>query len=123
MATRRVTVARISPRSAFLTALALSLVGVAVWLICVVLLYIGLDAAGVWEKMNNVIGGVGGERGITFGLVLSAAALMGAVSGLLCTLLAPLLAIMYNSSVDIFGGLSVLTRDEADTQHHAHKAG
>ncbi|AZA08167.1 MULTISPECIES: DUF3566 domain-containing protein [Corynebacterium] len=114
MAIKRSNIVRVSPKSAVLTALALSLVGFAAWIVCVCLLYFGLDAAGVWDKANSVIGGVGGKQGITFGLVITTSAMLGAVVAVLNILLAPVAAIIYNASVDIFGGLRVYVRETVD---------
>lgn len=111
MAYREVVVSRIPPMAAFRVALALSLVGLVAWILCVVLLYIGLNAAGVWDSLNSVIGGIGGEGIISFGVVISVAALVGALGAILATLLAPLCAVIYNSVVDLFGGLAVEVED------------
>lgn len=112
MAQREFAVTQISPLSAFRVALALSLVGLVAWMLCVVICYVGLDAAGVWSQLNAIIGGVGGERAVSFGMVVSFAALVGAVLAILITVLAPLVAVVYNSTVDLFGGLVITLRDE-----------
>ncbi|MDN6200254.1 DUF3566 domain-containing protein [Corynebacterium flavescens] len=107
MAQREVTLARISPLSAFRVGLALSLVGLVAWLLAVCLLYFGLDQVGIWEDLNSLVGGVGGGFEVTFGVVLSLSALVGAITAVLMTLLAPLMAFIYNAIVDVFGGLSL----------------
>ncbi|MCZ9310140.1 DUF3566 domain-containing protein [Corynebacterium uberis] len=107
MAQRQVVVARIAPASAFRVALALSLVGLAAWILCVVVLYFGMEAAGVWDKANGIIGGIGGEEVISFGMVVSVAALFGAVFAILMTILAPIVALIYNAVVDLFGGIGL----------------
>lgn len=61
MAHREVVITKVAPMSAFRVGLALSLVGLVAWVICVAILYVGLDATGVWNNVNSVIGGVGGE--------------------------------------------------------------
>ncbi|WP_026165996.1 DUF3566 domain-containing protein [Corynebacterium mastitidis] len=111
MAYREVVVSRIPPMAAFRVALALSLVGLVAWVLCAALLYVGLDAAGVWDNLNSVIGGIGGEEIINFGVVISVSALVGALGAILATLLAPLCAVIYNSVVDLFGGLAVEVED------------
>ena len=40
-------------------------------------------------------------------LVISASALIGVIFAVLLTLLAPLMAVIYNAIVDVFGGLRV----------------
>lgn len=105
MAQREIVITRISPMSAFRVALALSLVALVAWIVCVCILYAALDVAGVWENINAVIGGVGGDGIIGFGMVISLAALAGAVMALLATALAPVIAMIYNAVVDLFGGV------------------
>jgi len=112
MATTRVFVRRIAPVSAFRTALALSLAGLAAWMICVVLLYFGLDAAGIWAKVNSIIGGTGGSQVVGFGVVISVAAILGVLMSVLFIVLAPLTAVMYNAIVDLFGGVNVTLSEQ-----------
>ncbi|EJZ81266.1 DUF3566 domain-containing protein [Corynebacterium otitidis] len=105
MATREVVITRIAPASALRVTLAFSLVGLLAWVLAVTLLYFSLDAAGIWDRLNGVIGGVGGEQLVSFGLVISVSAVGGAIVGAVLTLLAPILALIYNAIVDLFGGL------------------
>lgn len=109
MAARTVTVTRVSPLSAFKVGGSLALVGLLAWLVAVAVLYAGMDAAGIWDSVNSLIGGVGGERGITFGLVMSVSALMGAIFAVLTAILAPLTALVYNAVHTMLGGLHVET--------------
>lgn len=113
MATRVVSVTRVSPLSAFRVGLAMSLVGLAAWLIAVALLYAGMSAAGIWDQLNSLLGDVGGDQAVTFGLVMSVAALLGAISAILATVLAPLAAVAYNAIVDLFGGFQLTHQEEA----------
>ena len=112
MATRKVTVHRISPMSMFRTALALSLAGLVAWILCVVILFRGMQLTGVLGRVND---GFGGGGFLSFGTVLSIAALIGAINALLVTVLAPIGAVLYNSFVDLFGGLVVETKDGANS--------
>ncbi|RNE48140.1 DUF3566 domain-containing protein [Corynebacterium alimapuense] len=114
MPARDVAVTRISPLSAFRVGLAMSLVGLVAWLLAVVLLYFGMGAAGVWDQVNSLIGGVGGDQVITFGMVISVATLLGAIGAILTSVLAPLSAVIYNAIVDLFGGLTVSLQEEAE---------
>lgn len=111
MARRDVTLTRIKPLSAFRVGLAMSLVGLVAWLLAVCLLYFGVDQVGIWDQLNNLIGDVGGTQVVSFGMVLSIAALVGAIMAILCTILAPLMAIIYNAIVDLFGGITVRLSD------------
>lgn len=107
MADQRVVIRRIGPASAFKVALGISVVGLIAWLLAVALIYFGANAVGLWDRMNSIIGGAGGQEVISFPLVMSLAALFGAVVALLNCALAPLLALIYNGLADIFGGLRV----------------
>ena len=53
MATREYTVQRIAPMSAFRTAFSLSIIGLAAWIICAVVLYLGMAAFGVWDQIGR----------------------------------------------------------------------
>ncbi|MGD7002510.1 DUF3566 domain-containing protein [Corynebacterium halotolerans] len=114
MAAREVAITRVSAVSAFRVALAMSLVGLVAWILCVAILYLGMQAAGIWDQLNSVVAGVGGEQAIGFGMVISIAALVGAIGAILVTVLAPLVAIIYNSLVDLFGGLTLTLQEGAD---------
>lgn len=116
MTSRDVAVTRISPLSAFRVGLAMSLVGLVAWLLMVALLYIGMSAAGIWDQVNSLIGDIGGDQSITFGMVISIAALLGAIMAILTTILAPLSAVIYNAIVDLFGGLQISLHEEADLE-------
>ncbi|AKE38012.1 Hypothetical Protein NG00_00014 [Corynebacterium camporealensis] len=113
MARREQQLARISPLSAFRLGLAMSLVGLVAWILAVCLLYFGLAQVGIWESLNSLVSGVGGAFELSFGVVLSVSALIGAIVAVLQTLLAPLLAVIYNSIVDVFGGL-IIHLEEAE---------
>lgn len=114
MAARETAITRVSPLSAFRVALAMSLVGLVAWIVCVAILFFGMQAAGFWDQLNSVVAGVGGEQAIGFGMVISVAALLGAIGAILVTVLAPLVAVIYNSLVDLFGGLTVTLHEGTD---------
>lgn len=107
MYVRQVAVRHISPLSVFRTVLALSLAGLAAWIIAVALLYWGLDYAHIWAKLNSVVSSAGGTESITFGTVLSLASLLGALVAVTVTILSPLAAVIYNGLVPLFGGITV----------------
>lgn len=108
---RYVAVSHISPASAFKVALGMSLIGLVAWLIAVAVLYFGMHVAGVWDSVNELIGGVGGDQAITFGIAIATAALLGAIMAVLLSILAPLAAVIYNGISDLFGALEVAVRD------------
>ncbi|MBF6841828.1 DUF3566 domain-containing protein, partial [Acinetobacter baumannii] len=98
MAARRTyAVNRIAPLSAFRVGLAMALVGFVAGLIAVVVVYAGMSGAGFWESLNSLSGDVGGENAVTFGGVMVAGALLGAVFAILMAILAPLAAVVYNA--------------------------
>ena len=107
MASRRVAIRHINTMSVLRIALLLALAGLAAWVICVCLLYVGLDAAGVWDSVNAVIGGAGGEGTITFQIVLGASTLVGAIIALLVIVLAPITAALYNAFAGFTGGITI----------------
>ncbi|QGU05984.1 hypothetical protein COCCU_00065 [Corynebacterium occultum] len=114
MATREVAVTRVNPLSAFRVALAMSLVGLVAWLLCVAILFFGMQAFGIWDQVNSVVAGVGGEQAIGFGMIISISALIGAIGAILISVLAPLVAIIYNALVDLFGGITVTLQEGVD---------
>ena len=63
---------------------------------------------------DALIGDVGGENAVTFGVVMIAAALLGAVFAILMAILAPLAAVVYNAIVDLLGGFSVDLEEERE---------
>ncbi|EFK55310.1 DUF3566 domain-containing protein [Corynebacterium genitalium ATCC 33030] len=112
MAARNVTLTRIRPGSAFKIGILLSLIGFAAWLLAVTVLYFVIDAAGVVDSMNSLIGGVGGETAIDFPLVLALAGLSGATGVVFVALMAPLTAFIYNALADLVGGLAIELTDQ-----------
>lgn len=111
MASRNVTVTRIRPGSAFKVGILMALIGFAAWLLAVSVLYLAVDAAGVVESINSLIGGVGGETIIDFPLVIALAALVGAISVVAVAIMAPLTAFIYNALADLVGGLGIELTD------------
>lgn len=112
MARREFTITRISPLSAFRVGLAFSVVGLIAWLLAVSILYFGMDQAGIWDSINGLVSEVGGTSALSYGIVLSVAALLGAVCAVSATILAPLLALIYNAVVSLFGGLEIEWEEE-----------
>lgn len=111
MASRNVEVSRVSPGSAFKIGLIMGLLGLVVWLIAVTILYIAMDRAGIVGQVNDLIGGVGGDQGIGFGLVFSSAGLVGVIGTVMVAVLSPLIAVIYNAIADLLGGLTVTLSD------------
>ncbi|WIM67700.1 DUF3566 domain-containing protein [Corynebacterium breve] len=112
MATRDVTINKVTPFSAFKVGVVMGLISLVIWLIAVTILYVGMDAAGIIEQVNSLIGGVGGEQLVGFGLVFSAAGLMGIIGTVMMAVLAPLSVVIYNAIAELLGGLSISVADE-----------
>lgn len=107
MLSREQTIVRIAPLSALRTALAVSLVCLGMWLVCAAALYFGLGVFGVWDQVNQLFSGIGSQQTITFTLVMSLASLVGCCLAIIATIMAPLLALVYNAIVDLFGGVRI----------------
>ena len=106
MAVRKVTVRNIGAGSAFKVATLLGIVGFIAWMGACLLVYFGLERAGVVESVNSLIGGVGGDQVVDMKLAMSAAGLLGLAGFLFQVIMAPLTVIMYNAVADLVGGIS-----------------
>ena len=112
MTARIVTVRHIVPLSAFKVTLAFSVVGLMAWLIAVAVLYFGMDAVGVWDSVNSLVSGIGGEQYVNFGVVFGVSALLGAIVAMAVSILAPLGAVIYNAFYELVGGIQVEAVEE-----------
>ena len=113
MAVRRVTVRNISAGSTFKVASLLAMLGFIAWMGACLLLYLGLERAGVVESVNSLIGGVGGDQVVDMKLAMSAAGLLGLVGFLFQVIMAPLTVIMYNAIANLVGGISFTMSNRA----------
>lgn len=92
-----------------------------VWMIAVGLLYLSLDALGVWSKINETYNTliVSGDSVtlqpdlITPGLVFGVTAVIGAINIVLFTALSAIAAFIYNAAAGMAGGVE-LTLGEQD---------
>ena len=78
-----------------------------------VLVYYGLERAGVVDSVNSLIGGVGGDQVVDMKLAMSAAGLFGLVGFLFQVIMAPLTVVMYNAIADLVGGISFTMSNRA----------
>jgi hypothetical protein len=114
-------VKRIDPWSVMKFAFAVSLVLFIVVIVATSVLYLALDAMGVFKSVNNSLGDLihagGGQSGggfrITAKGVIGTAAVMGLINVVLFTALATLGAFIYNVCADLVGGVE-LTLAERD---------
>jgi hypothetical protein len=112
---------RIDPWSVMKFSFAVSLVLFVVAIIATAVLYVALDAMGVFTSVNkalaDMVGATGGQASggfkITARNVIGGAALLGLVNVVLFTALATLGAFIYNVCADLVGGIE-LTLAEKD---------
>ncbi|MGH3680007.1 MAG: DUF3566 domain-containing protein, partial [Natronosporangium sp.] len=111
----RLGVKRIDPWSVMKFSFAVSLVMFIVMIVAASVLYLALEAMGVFESINSTIADLvdagGGESGDTFRVtaqgVIGFSAVLGALNVLLFTSLATLGAFIYNVCADLVGGVEV----------------
>ncbi len=117
----RLNLKRIDPWSVMKFAFAVSVVLFIVVVVATSVLYLALDAMGVWEKVNGMVGELFNASGqnsaspfhITAWGVIGTSMLVGAVNVVLFTALATLSAFIYNVCADLVGGVE-LTLAERD---------
>ncbi|GAA4677887.1 hypothetical protein GCM10023263_11150 [Phytohabitans rumicis] len=117
----KLNVKRIDPWSVMKFSFAVSLVLFIVVIVATSVLYLALDAMGVFESVNSsladLVNAGGGETASTFRItakgVIGTSALIGAVNVVLFTALATLGAFIYNVCADLVGGVE-LTLAERD---------
>lgn len=100
-------ITRIDPISALKVGFLMSAALFAVWLVAALVIYIGLAIAGVWDKLNGLIGDLTGTGEFGFGTYFGAVFALGLLELVVLTLLAPVAAVAYNASAQLLGGLRV----------------
>jgi transmembrane protein DUF3566 len=117
----RLTIKRVDPWSVMKFSFAVSLVLFVVVIVATSVLYLALDAMGVFNSVNDslaeMVNAGGASSGDTFRVtakgVIGTAVLIGAVNVVLFTALATLAAFIYNVCADLVGGIE-LTLSERD---------
>jgi hypothetical protein len=118
----RLTVKRIDPWSVMKFSFAVSLVIFVVVIVATSVLYLALDAMGVFDSVNSSLAEMLNSQSqttsadtfkVTAKGVIGTAALIGAVNVVLFTALATLGAFIYNVCADLVGGIE-LTLSERD---------
>jgi hypothetical protein len=106
--------------SALKISLVLSIALFFIWMVAVGVLYLVLNALGVFDTLNELFGQLGTEGGeettsevLTPGIVFGGAAIIGAINVVLLTALCTVGAFIYNMCSDLVGGLEV-TLSERD---------
>lgn len=116
----RLTVSRIDPWSAMKMSFLLSVaLGIAL-VVMTVVLWTVLDAMGVFDQVNGVVGQVIQDDGQTFDIldfvgftrVVSLSIVIGVVDVILFTAIATLAAFLYNVSSALVGGVSLTLTDD-----------
>jgi hypothetical protein len=111
----RLAIKRIDPWSVMKFSFAVSLVLFLVMIVATSVLYLALNAMGVFDSINSSLGDLVNSGGaaessafkITGGGVIGTSALIGAVNVVLFTALATLGAFIYNVCADLVGGIEV----------------
>jgi Transmembrane domain of unknown function (DUF3566). len=115
----RLQLKRIDPWSVMKFSFAVSIVLFIVMIVATTVLYVALDAMGVFDSVNETLGSLigGGEGSFDFKItakgVIGVAALLGVVNMVLFTALSTLGAFIYNVCADLVGGIE-LTLSEKD---------
>jgi hypothetical protein len=101
------TVNRISPRSALRVAGAMNAALFLVWMVAALVVFIVLGVSGVWGRMNSLLADLTGSDTVGAGTYFGVAAGVGLLEAVVVTLLAPVVAVLYNSVATLVGGLRV----------------
>jgi hypothetical protein len=106
--------------SALKISLVLSIALFFIWMVAVGVLYLVLNALGVFDTLNELFGQLGtesdaggGSEVLTPGVVFGGAAVIGAINIVLLTALCTVGTFIYNMCSDLVGGLEV-TLSERD---------
>jgi hypothetical protein len=114
----RLTLKRVDPWSVMKFSFAVSIVLFIVMIVATTVLYVALDAMGVFDSVNETLGSLigGGEGSFNFAItakgVIGASAVFGVVNMVLFTALATLGAFVYNVCSDLVGGIQVTLAEQ-----------
>ena len=100
-------ITRIEPVSALKVGLVFNLSLFLVWVLAMALIYLVLGGAGVWDKLNGLVGDLTDSGGFTGGMYFGAVIALGLLEVVIFTLLSPVVAVIYNSAAAVFGGLRI----------------
>ncbi|HIW92880.1 MAG TPA: DUF3566 domain-containing protein [Candidatus Corynebacterium avicola] len=106
------TVKEISPWSALKLGAVLSVCLWVAWMVAAALIYILLGVGGIWDKMNDLMADLIGADAVSTGMFFGVAAGLGVLEVVVVALMSPVLAVLYNASAGIVGGLKVRVEGE-----------
>lgn len=111
MAVRKVSLSAVNPGSVFRVAVYFGVAIEIAIVIATTIVYMVMDSMGIWAKLNDIIGGAGGQEIMSLGLAVSAAAAAGGVFVIVGIILAPLAAILYNQLASPLGAIEMTLSD------------
>lgn len=100
-------VVHVDPISALKMGFLLGATLFAVWIVAAIVLFLGLEIAGVWDRLNSLVMDLTGMAEMGFGLYFGVVMILGLIELVIITLFAPVAAIAYNASATLLGGLRV----------------
>ncbi|MGP5734356.1 DUF3566 domain-containing protein [Candidatus Corynebacterium faecigallinarum] len=106
------TVKEISPASALKLGAVLSVCLWVAWMVAAALVYILMGIGGIWDRMNNLLADLLGADAVSTGMYFTVAAGLGLLEVVVVALMSPVLAVLYNASAGLVGGLKVRVEDE-----------
>ncbi|PRQ11107.1 hypothetical protein C1Y63_08250 [Corynebacterium sp. 13CS0277] len=107
MASRKVTLAGVNAGSVFRVAVYFGVAAEVAIVLATTLVYLAMDAVGIWAKLNDIINGAGGQEIISLGLAVSVSAAAGGVFVIVGIILAPLAAVLYNQLAGPLGAIEM----------------
>ncbi|KAB3519185.1 hypothetical protein GC425_09285 [Corynebacterium sp. zg254] len=116
--TRQLTVFRVNPVSALKVGAGFGVALFLVWMIAVTIVWIVLNAAGVWDRLNNLLSDLFGLDTLGPGVYFGLTGLLGVLEVLVVVMLAPLAAVVYNDGQKLWGGLKVELAEDVSPAGH-----
>lgn len=104
---RSVTIEKINPISALKVGSSFGVCLFVVWMLAVTIVWIVLGAAGVWDRLENLLVDLLGLESLSPAIYFGTAAALGLLEMIVFVLLAPVAALVYNSGEQLFGGLKL----------------
>ncbi len=115
----RMTVARIDPWTVLRLSFLLSVAAAIITIVAVMMLWVMLSSAGVFDSVDGTLQSVLGEGALTitqyfgFGRVFSVALLIAAIDVVLITALSTIGAFLYNLAASLTGGLELSVTEDS----------